>query len=195
MADTSPRSRELPQENLPLAIWRFEGMPGRDDKCANVRATEVVDLFQWQRSAALVRGSAAFVRSICGKDLRTAISEFCRNLFPMVALFIFQHCFYWFFALASFAEVGFVCGKSQEIVASAFLTREGGEGQQASWRKFIVVHTQSRRVCKRNAFQRMRYRLVIGGLRRRPSDATSRLRTLHRCGGFQTRLIPTRNGA
>src|ERR1700730_1849495 len=51
-------ARHFPQESpascrrriLPLAIWLFEGMPGRDDKCAIVpRDWEVVRLFQWQR--------------------------------------------------------------------------------------------------------------------------------------------------
>jgi hypothetical protein len=177
--------KTLPQESpascrrriLPLAIWLFEGVPGRDDKRAKVsRGLEVARPFSGSAWQILVAGAAASRhRSVCGKGLRTTaitgilslfISDDCAVHLPTLFLLIF-------FELASFAEVGFVCGRSQIMVASKDLAKPevGTSGRLAFSAVFIVCSiTRSRQVCKRNA-PSASHRRVIGGLR--PTEAST----------------------
>ena len=162
-------ARHFPQESpascrrriLPLAIWLFEGMPGRDDKRAKVsRDLEVVRLFQWERLADPRRRGGSFSSQ---ERLREGPTHHSYYKNSVVIYSHWLRCsssnivFTDFFELASFAEVGFVCGKSQKMVASKAsakpeIDRSGRTAGVLSGTLFIVCSiARSRQVCKRNA--------------------------------------------
>jgi hypothetical protein len=74
-----------------------------------------------------------------------------------------------FFALASFAEVGFICGKSQKMVATKTVAKPevGASGRLAfmSSTLFIVCSNTESAGLQAECAIEMRHRPVIGGLR------------------------------
>ena len=161
-------ARHFPQESpascrrriLPPAIWLFEGMPGRDDKRANVlRGLEVARLFQWERSAAPRHRLGSFSSQERLREGPTRHSYY-RN--TVVIYFQWLRCSSSNIVFADFFCVGFVCGswlRLRKIAKNGCIERSGqtrGRRERTagvmSGAVFIFCSiTRSRQVCKRNA--------------------------------------------